>query len=98
MKRLRFYIERLDGGDFLKNWEILDKALQPLDQEFGQNSRRDRFLIELEAVNAVKRPYLETIRTLAPETSEIGTQWLASIVDDIVGRGSILNPHASDGT
>jgi UDP-N-acetylglucosamine/UDP-N-acetylgalactosamine diphosphorylase len=91
IKRLRFYIERLNRRELSRGWEVFEKTSMNFDQEWGHNDRRDTFLAEMTSWRTPNGSYLETIKALSPETAAIGTQWLTSIVNEFVKCGSQLN-------
>jgi UDP-N-acetylglucosamine/UDP-N-acetylgalactosamine diphosphorylase len=90
-KRLRVYIERLERKETLEKWDAVEERGLNLIIEKGRSFRRDQFLAALEPVRIQHGAYIETIRALSPETAAIGTQWLASIVNEFVKFGSQLD-------
>ena len=85
--RLGFYIESLDKTKISQTWEKIQAAWMDRARGRGGKDLRDAFLNQMESVCAPDKSYLETIQSLPPATAAIGSQWLASIVDEIVASG-----------
>ena len=85
--RLGRYIEGLDRTKISHAWEIIQTEWMDRAKGRGRTDFRDTFLTQLEPICKEDQSYIEAIRALHPETAAIGSQWLASIVDEIVAGG-----------
>lgn len=97
VKRLNFYLDRLANQNQRKIWEPVKEDILDLRKERGRNDLRDRFLTAFEPVRHRKETYLKTIEALPPETAVTGTQWLTSIVEEIVECGAQINSDTPSG-
>lgn len=93
LKRLRIYIERLGRSEILKAWEIFEASSQSFERERGRNRWRDSFLKATEIGRGADRPYLKAIRAFDSDTAALATRWLASIVDEIMSDGKLLQTN-----
>ena len=85
--RLGRYIERLDRSKISQAWETIQTEWMDRAKGRGRTDHRDTFLSQLEPIGATDQSYIETIKALHPQTAAMGSQWLDSIVDDIVDSG-----------
>jgi UDP-N-acetylglucosamine/UDP-N-acetylgalactosamine diphosphorylase len=98
LKHLRLYFERqTKQPNLMKAWETLEAIGESVGAEKGDKEIGEAFLKKLEAVRTLGRSYIETMQALSPETTDLGTRWLESIVNTVVASGSRLNTHATDG-
>jgi UDP-N-acetylglucosamine/UDP-N-acetylgalactosamine diphosphorylase len=86
--RLRLFIEGLNMVKLARAWEAVEVAWSDRAKERGHGALRDTFLDQLASLRRTGHgAYLETIQALPQDTAAIGTQWLTSIVDEIVTSG-----------
>jgi hypothetical protein len=89
-KRLRTYYHQLNGPSVIERFDGFQGRLRESLRYGAENARRDRFLDEMTSQQASGASYIETVRSLAPETRLAGTHWLQSIVDQVMADGACL--------
>ena len=90
-KRLRAYINGLGGSTLVDQYRVFEQQYHKRDQDLGDLNLRDRFMHQLEPLKSQHDNYVETIKALPHETTQIGTLWLQGIVDKVVSDGGFAS-------
>ncbi|MBC2736692.1 MAG: hypothetical protein HF981_20190 [Desulfobacteraceae bacterium] len=90
-KRLRAYINGLDGSTLADQYRFFEQQYHKRDQDLGDLKLRDQFMHQLEPFKSQHDIYVETIMALPYETAQIGTLWLQSVVDKVVSDGGFAS-------
>jgi len=70
--------------EFWERWPELEACLTDRREEAAGRKERDQFLPKLSAVRTAQGDdYIRVIRSLEPEVSALGTQWLRQAVDSV---------------
>ena len=70
--------------EFRERWPELEACLTDRREEAAGRRERDEFLPKLSAVRTAQGDdYIRVIRSLEPEVSALGTQWLQQAVDSV---------------
>ena len=77
---------------FADRWPAIQERIIALQGFDGEAGERDRFLeIVANRIAATGKTYLKVIGDLAPSESEVGTRWLAGIVQKVVNETGCLD-------
>jgi bifunctional UDP-N-acetylglucosamine pyrophosphorylase/glucosamine-1-phosphate N-acetyltransferase len=91
LQRLREFIESAAGHPFIKNirWPELVVCFTSKTEEKTAERERDNFIGIIEKRILKAGPdYLPVIQGLLPREVSLGTEWLQTVLDDIVARAS----------
>ena len=85
-KRLQDYIEKLGDPGQVEILGHLVKRFGDRNRDLGDLKSRDQFMNQLSKIISGQKNYIETIKLLPGELQTIGTQWLQSIVDEVIAN------------
>ncbi len=90
-KRLRAYINGIGELTLADQYSVFEQQYHKRDQDLGDIELRDQFMHQLELFKSQHDNYVETIKALPYETTQIGTLWLQGVVDRVVSDGGFAS-------